>query len=308
MTLAIGTNPAGGALSGTVSVTTVGGLATFSNVALDKAGTGYTLVASSPLPGPALTTATSSPFNVTFGTATQLVFVQQPTNAASGAAITPPVTVQLRDAAGNNVTSPERNVTVALGSNPGGGALSGTLTVATVNGLATFSNLSIDKVGNGYTLVASSPTPTPLTQATSSGFNVTAAAATQLVFLAATHERDLRGGPLASNHCAIARWRRESRDVSRTECDDRHREQSERRNALGDNDCRDGQRSLRRSAPSRWTKLATGTRLLRVRRRRHRRSRRRHPPASILGLERLLSSPSYSSRRPSRRERQSALP
>ncbi len=183
VTLAIGTNPAGGALSGAVSVATVGGLATFSDVALDKAGTGYTLVASSPLPGPALTTATSSPFNVTFGTATQLVFVQQPTTVASGVAINPAVTVQVRDAAGNNVTSPERSVTVALGSNPGGGTLSGTLTAATVNGLATFSTLSIDKVGNGYTLVANSSTPTPLTQATSSGFNVTSAAATQLVFL-----------------------------------------------------------------------------------------------------------------------------
>jgi hypothetical protein len=33
------------------------------------------------------------------------------------------------------------------------GTLSGTLTVNAVNGVATFSNLSIDQVGNGYTLV-----------------------------------------------------------------------------------------------------------------------------------------------------------
>ena len=184
VTLAIGTNPAGGAISGTTSVTTVGGLATFSNVLLDKAGTGYTLVASSPLPGPALTAATSSPFNVTFGTATQLVFVQQPSNAASGVAIAPPVTVQLRDAAGNTVTSPERSVTLALGANPSAGTLSGALTVNTVGGLATFSTLSLDKVGNGYTLVASSALPGPaLAQATSSGFNITAGAPTQLVFV-----------------------------------------------------------------------------------------------------------------------------
>jgi hypothetical protein len=41
-----------------------------------------------------------------------------------------------------------------------------------VNGVATFSNLSIDRVGTGYTLAASS---TGLTGATSSGFNITAA-------------------------------------------------------------------------------------------------------------------------------------
>ena len=37
----------------------------------------------------------------TAGPATQLVFVQQPTNTAAGAAIAPPVTAQLLDAAGN---------------------------------------------------------------------------------------------------------------------------------------------------------------------------------------------------------------
>jgi len=34
--------------------------------------------------------------------------------------------------------------------------LSGTKTVTAANGVATFSNLSIDQLGNGYTLVVSS--------------------------------------------------------------------------------------------------------------------------------------------------------
>lgn len=43
---------------------------------------------------------------------------------------------------------------VALGTNPGSGALSGTTTVAPVAGTATFADLSIDAVGNGYALEA----------------------------------------------------------------------------------------------------------------------------------------------------------
>src|SRR5262249_36954636 len=42
--MAIGTNPAGGILSGTTpKVTTAGGVATFADLSIDKAGTGYTL-------------------------------------------------------------------------------------------------------------------------------------------------------------------------------------------------------------------------------------------------------------------------
>jgi len=49
-------------------------------------------------------------------------------------------------------------VTIAIGHNGGTllpGTLSGTKTVTAVNGVATFSNLSIDQLGNGYTLVVS---------------------------------------------------------------------------------------------------------------------------------------------------------
>jgi hypothetical protein len=54
------------------------------------------------------------------------------------------------------VSSYNGPVTIAIGHNGGTvlpGTLSGTLTVNAVNGVATFSNLSIDQVGNGYTLV-----------------------------------------------------------------------------------------------------------------------------------------------------------
>src|SRR5439155_270799 len=59
----------------------------------------------------------------------------------------------------------------ALG-NRGGATLSGNGPVNTVNGVATFANHTIDKVGTCYTLTATSGT---LTQATSNSFNITAA-------------------------------------------------------------------------------------------------------------------------------------
>src|SRR5437879_11360420 len=46
------------------------------------------------------------------------------------------------------------NITVAIGTNPSSGTLSGTKTVAAVAGGASFSGLSIDKGGTGYTLTA----------------------------------------------------------------------------------------------------------------------------------------------------------
>src|SRR5213075_1168238 len=84
----------------------------------------------------------------------------------------------IQDAFGNQTNS-SANVTVALGNNPGSGTLSGTLTRPAVGGAASFGNLSIDKVGTGYTLVASSA---GLTSATSAAFDITAGPASRLAF------------------------------------------------------------------------------------------------------------------------------
>ena len=92
--------------------------------------------------------------------------------------IAPPVTVRILDANGNLTTS-TASVTIAIGTNPGGGTLSGTLTVAAVAGVATFSNLSINKAANGYTLTAASA---GLTGATSNAFNVAVGPAAKLAF------------------------------------------------------------------------------------------------------------------------------
>src|SRR5207244_48334 len=111
---------------------------------------------------------------------TQLAFTGQPSNAVAGATITPVVQVSAQDALGNTITSFTGNVTVSIANNAGGGTLSGTVTIAAVNGVASFSTLSIDKVGSGYTLTASA---TGLTT-TSGPFAITPAAAKQLAFTA----------------------------------------------------------------------------------------------------------------------------
>src|SRR5215472_9575733 len=78
----------------------------------------------------------------------------QPAGAAVNAVITSgfpspggPVKVEVLDGSGKLVTGSTAAVTVAIGSNPGAGSLSGTLTVNASGGVASFSDLSIDQPG-----------------------------------------------------------------------------------------------------------------------------------------------------------------
>jgi Bacterial Ig-like domain (group 1) len=175
VSVAIGTNPSGGTLSGNAPVSASSGIAQFSNLSIDKSGNPYTLTAAAT----GLTGATSAPFSITTGTATKLAFVQQPTSTTGGATITPAVTVEVEDAGGNRVTSATNSITVAIGTNPSNGTLGGVKTVAASSGLATF-NLSIDSAGTPYTLAASA---SGLTGATSNNFNITVGTASKLGFL-----------------------------------------------------------------------------------------------------------------------------
>jgi hypothetical protein len=104
--------------------------------------------------------------------AAKLSFTAQPGagNTAWIAFSTQPV-VNVQDASGNTVTTSNAAVTLAItrGTGTHNAALSGTATVNAVNGVATFSGLSINLVGNGYTLTATS---TGLTSATGTSFNV----------------------------------------------------------------------------------------------------------------------------------------
>src|SRR5205823_10996195 len=56
-------------------------------------------------------------------------------------------------------------ISLAIGTNPGGGTLAGTTTRQASSGVANFSGLSINKTGTGYTLAAtSSPVLTGVTR------------------------------------------------------------------------------------------------------------------------------------------------
>ena len=101
-----------------------------------------------------------------------LAFTAQPSTTLPLVTIQPPVQVAVQDEAGNTVTGFSGQVTIAIGHNGGllvAGTLSGTKTVNVVNGVATFSDLSIDQPGNGYTLVA---TVAGATNAESAPFNI----------------------------------------------------------------------------------------------------------------------------------------
>ncbi|MFN0178017.1 MAG: RCC1 domain-containing protein [Gemmatimonadales bacterium] len=109
----------------------------------------------------------------------RLGFAVQPTSAEEGQPLTPAPQVAIQDALGNTVPSSTNVVTVALGTNPGGGTLAGTTTVNAVNGVATFNGLTIDRPGSDYTLVATSGA---LSSTTSAAFAIHPPAPAKLGF------------------------------------------------------------------------------------------------------------------------------
>lgn len=114
----------------------------------------------------------SATITVTAASPHHLRFGQQPTSTAAGSMISPAVTVLALDAYGNLVSGDTSDlITIALGTNPAGGNLTGTLTVTVQNGVATFRTLAVSREGSGYTLLA---TAGGLAGAISAAFSVTA--------------------------------------------------------------------------------------------------------------------------------------
>ena len=167
------TNANGATLNGTLSQPASSGVATFTGLSVNKVGTGYGLQATSS----GLTAAASNSFAITPGAAASLAFTTQPpASSQAGQAFAPAVTVL--DAYNNPVTSSTATVALAL-TNANGATLSGTLSQSASSGVATFNGLSVNKVGTGYGLQATS---TGLTGAASNSFAVTPGAAASLAF------------------------------------------------------------------------------------------------------------------------------
>lgn len=106
---------------------------------------------------------------------THLVFAQQPGDGQAGTALGPAITVLVEDGSNHVLATNTSLVTLAVLNNSGGATLSGTASANAVGGVAKFSSLSLDKVGQGYTLVATAP---GASGAISGGFAIQSAAAT----------------------------------------------------------------------------------------------------------------------------------
>jgi hypothetical protein len=175
---------------------------------LNKVGTGYTLKVTDTN----LLTTNSSAFNITAGAASSITFSTQPVTSAAGATI--PVVAHVQDANGNPISSD--NVTLAIANNAGGSTLTVTTNPVSTNasGDATFSGVSLNKVGTGYTLKV---TDTNLLTTNSSAFNITAGAASSITFSTqpvtsaagatipvVVHVQDAGGNPISGDAVTLA--------------------------------------------------------------------------------------------------------
>ena len=143
VTLAIASGPSDGSLSGTTTRTASGGIATFDNLSIQRAGT-YTLRASSG----ALTQDTSAPFQITPGPPSGATseITANPTSIDADGSSTSTITILLRDPFGNALTTGGASVTASttLGTlgpvtDNGNGTYSANLTSSTTSGTATIS-------------------------------------------------------------------------------------------------------------------------------------------------------------------------
>ncbi len=164
----------GSTLGGTATrATNASGVVTFPGLSISGTVGSRTLLFASG----GLTSVVSATIDVEPGPPDHLIFGQQPTAVTAGQVISPSPTVIIKDGAGNTVTTATNTITLAILNNPGSATLGGDNTIAAVNGTATFTDLTLDKSGTGYTLGATSGS---LTGVTSSAFNVTSGSATKL--------------------------------------------------------------------------------------------------------------------------------
>ncbi|HWB54652.1 MAG TPA: hypothetical protein VG722_10685 [Tepidisphaeraceae bacterium] len=130
------------------------GIATFRRVSFKEAGD-YTLEATDSASSDL--TATSDSFTITPAAARKLVFTQPPTNSSVNSAIAPPVEVAIEDKFGNVLASDDTTqIVLSVGKHPHQAEpLAGTLTATAIDGIATFSDLTLQTPGD-YLLMARS--------------------------------------------------------------------------------------------------------------------------------------------------------
>jgi hypothetical protein len=137
----------GGSVSAPTSSTNSSGIAQVSRTLGLVPGTYGTTAAVDGLSGSPVTFTSTA----TVGPPANLAFDVQPTSAGVGQTITPAVQVSVRDALGLLVTTATNPITLTSSI---GGSLVGGNAVTPVGGIATFSGLSINQAGSGFTLTA----------------------------------------------------------------------------------------------------------------------------------------------------------
>jgi YVTN family beta-propeller protein len=183
--LASGAGTLGGA---TAAPTDSSGIATFADLIIAGPVGPYAVTFSAG--GQSWQPVTSGSIALTSGPAARLAFTVQPSNVVAGVPIAPAVQVTVYDTTGNVITTASSGVKLAISANPGADTLGGTDSVAAVNGVAVFPSLTLRKSGAGYTLMAVS---SGLEPAISAPFDVSAAAAAQLIANSATSITDTVG-------------------------------------------------------------------------------------------------------------------
>ena len=93
---------------------------------------------------------------------TQLAFEQTPVGVTAGSTLSPAINVDVEDSDGDILADDDSTVTLSIASGPDGATLGGTLSLEDVNGVATFSDLSLDTPGD-YTLLATDDSMAPAT-------------------------------------------------------------------------------------------------------------------------------------------------
>ena len=164
-----------GNLGGTLTAPVNQGVATFSGLSLIKPGAALTLQVA----GTGLPTATTSPFSVTAGPATQLVVISSPPTVVS-AGVGFGLQIAAEDPYGNVDAAFAGNVTVSLASDPAQDTMVGVTTLPFGAGLATFAGLTLVKAGTGDLLRATSSGLTPAAPA-ALAFSVEGGSPSQLV-------------------------------------------------------------------------------------------------------------------------------
>ncbi|HKS06090.1 MAG TPA: Ig-like domain-containing protein [Gemmatimonadaceae bacterium] len=130
ITLALGNNPGGATLLGKRTVTPTNGVATFDDLSIQKAASGYSLVATAQ----GLTNATSNSFSITNAAASVMSIVSgNNQSAVLGALLGSPLSVRVTDAFAN----PVAGVPVAWAVSLGGGLLGSPTSQTNSSGIAT---------------------------------------------------------------------------------------------------------------------------------------------------------------------------